>query len=98
MVFDRKQLSFWDEYFEIFEVEQPLKHVHTKEKNLEKIRNENIQMADKIIENLVAVTKMRNGKNDLVISAPFLDEHNKIIQRLESISGLDHSFIEVMIM
>ena len=55
-------------------------------------------MADKIIENLVAVTKMRNGKNDLVISAPFLDEHNKIIQRLESISGLDHSFIEAMIM
>ena len=53
--------------------------MHTKEKNLEKIRNENIQVADKIIENLVAVTKMRNGKNDLVISAPFLDEHNKII-------------------
>ena len=78
-MFDRKQLSFWDEYFEIFEVEQPLKHVHTKETNLEKIRNENIQVADKIIENLVAVTKMRNGKNDLVISAPFLDEHNKII-------------------
>ena len=55
-------------------------------------------MAEKIIENLVAVTKLRNGPNDLTISGPFIDEHNKIIQRLESISGLDHSFIEAMIM
>lgn len=82
----------------MFEVAQPLKHEHTKEANLEKIRNENMMMADKIIENLVSVTKLRNGPNELVISGPFIDEHSKIIQRLESISGLDQSFIEVLIL
>ena len=40
----------------------------------------NKEMTEKIIENLVAVEKLRNGPNDLVFAEPFLTEHNKIIR------------------
>ena len=54
-------------------------------------------MTDKIIENLVSVMKLRNGPNDLVFSEPFLIEHNKIILRLEGITGIDRTEIEGMV-
>ena len=77
LVFDKKSLTYWEEYFGRFEEisPAPVEQI-TKQVRLNEFRSKNQQMIDKIIGNLVAVQKLRNTPNDLAFTQQFLTEHD----------------------
>ena len=98
LAFDRKSLSYWEDYFGRFENSPSISYKdYSKELCLNQYRSKNKAMTDKIIDNLVSVVKLRNGPNDLVFSEHFLIEHNKIILRLSGITGMDRTEIEKLV-
>ena len=54
-------------------------------------------MVTEIINNIVAVEKMRIGPNELVFSEVFLLEHKQIIGRLSSLTGITVEKVQKMV-
>ena len=46
-------------------------------------------MVDEILRNLAKVNEFRRGKNDLVFTAQFIAEHDKLVALVKANTGMD---------
>ena len=51
-------------------------------------------MVDEILVNLAKVNDLRRGKNDIVFTAEFIAEPNKLVARVKAITGMDDEEME----
>ena len=79
LIFDPRNMAYWQEYFGQFENETPVVQGSTtsfsKADKLHEIRSNNFHIVEQIINNIAQVEKMRIGPNELVFSEVFLLEH-----------------------